>query len=102
LPRLVKPSDGKDLPVRKRSSSVTSKTTSCACSARCPDLSSDFYLLMHEDMKETPRVRAFFDFILDELAVVRSLLAGTPRSRQSENMSAAKRKVRAVRARRKR
>jgi DNA-binding transcriptional LysR family regulator len=42
------------------------------------DLPTDFYLLMHEDMKETPRVRAFFDFILDELAAVRAVL--TPKS----------------------
>jgi DNA-binding transcriptional LysR family regulator len=39
-----------------------------------PNLSSDIYLLIHEDMKETPRVRAFFDFIISELAAVRQVL----------------------------
>jgi DNA-binding transcriptional LysR family regulator len=39
-----------------------------------PNLPSDIYLLIHEDMKETPRVRAFFDFIISELADVRQIL----------------------------
>ena len=39
-----------------------------------PNLPSDIYLLIHEDMKETPRVRAFFDFIIGELAAVRQVL----------------------------
>ena len=39
-----------------------------------PNLPSDIYLLIHEDMKETPRVRAFFDFIISELATVRRVL----------------------------
>lgn len=39
-----------------------------------PDLPSDIYLLMHEDMKQTPRVRAFFDFIVEEIATVRSII----------------------------
>jgi DNA-binding transcriptional LysR family regulator len=39
-----------------------------------PDLPSDIYLLMHEDMKGTPRVRAFFDFIIAELAAMRPIL----------------------------
>lgn len=39
-----------------------------------PGVLTDFYLLMHEDMRETPRVRAFFDFIVDELKVVRAVL----------------------------
>jgi DNA-binding transcriptional LysR family regulator len=40
-----------------------------------PNLPSDIYLLIHEDMKGTPRVRAFYDFIIGELAAVRSILA---------------------------
>ena len=40
------------------------------------DLNTDFYLLLHQDMKTTPRVRAFFDFIVDELSVVRPILTG--------------------------
>lgn len=39
-----------------------------------PNLPSDIYLLIHEDMKETPRVRVFFDFIISELAAVRQVL----------------------------
>jgi len=39
-----------------------------------PNLPSDIYLLIHEDMKEAPRVRAFFDFIVSELSVVRKIL----------------------------
>jgi len=39
-----------------------------------PNLPSDIYLLIHEDMKETPRVRAFFDFIISELATVRQII----------------------------
>jgi DNA-binding transcriptional LysR family regulator len=41
-----------------------------------PELTTPFYLLMHQDLKQTPRVRAFFDFIIDELDAIRSLLAG--------------------------
>jgi len=41
-----------------------------------PELATHFYLLMHQDMKETPRVRAFFDFIIDEISTVRAILAG--------------------------
>jgi DNA-binding transcriptional LysR family regulator len=39
-----------------------------------PNLPSDIYLLIHEDMKETPRVRAFFDFIISELAALRQII----------------------------
>ena len=39
-----------------------------------PNLPSDLYLFIHEDMKETPRVRVFFDFIISELAAVRQIL----------------------------
>jgi DNA-binding transcriptional LysR family regulator len=39
-----------------------------------PNLPSDIYLLIHEDMKETPRVRAFFDFVISELSIVRQIL----------------------------
>jgi hypothetical protein len=30
---------------------------------------------MHQDMKTTPRVRALFDFFIEELNIVRSILA---------------------------
>jgi DNA-binding transcriptional LysR family regulator len=39
-----------------------------------PGVVTDFYLLMHEDMRRTPRVRAFFDFIVKELKAVRQIL----------------------------
>jgi DNA-binding transcriptional LysR family regulator len=32
-----------------------------------PDVVSSFYLTMHEDMKQTPRVRALFDFLVREM-----------------------------------
>ncbi len=32
---------------------------------------------MHEDMKRTPRVRAFFDFMIEELPRLRPLLSGS-------------------------
>jgi len=45
---------------------------------------------MHEDMKTTPRVRAFFDFIIEEIATIREILgtgqtkmAGSGKGRQS-------------------
>jgi DNA-binding transcriptional LysR family regulator len=41
-----------------------------------PELMTAFYLLMHQDLKRTPRVRALFDFIVDELDAIRPLLAG--------------------------
>lgn len=41
-----------------------------------PDVVTPFYLLMHRDMKRTPRVRAFFDFVIKELEMIRPMLAG--------------------------
>jgi DNA-binding transcriptional LysR family regulator len=41
-----------------------------------PDLSTPFYLLMHRDMRKTPRVRAFFDFFIEELPRLRPIIAG--------------------------
>jgi molybdate transport repressor ModE-like protein len=49
-----------------------------------PGLPSDIYLLMHEDMKATPRVRAFFDFIISELATVRPILNGSPQPKKAK------------------
>jgi DNA-binding transcriptional LysR family regulator len=40
-----------------------------------PDLSTPFYLLMHRDMRQTPRVRAFFDFFIEELPRIRPIIA---------------------------
>jgi len=49
-----------------------------------PKLPSDIYLLIHEDLKTTPRVRAFFDFIIAELPAVRKILdaGGAPKSKR--------------------
>lgn len=41
-----------------------------------PGLTTNFYLLMHQDMRTTPRVRALFDFFIDELNIVRPILSG--------------------------
>ena len=40
------------------------------------DLSTNFFLLMHGDMRNTPRVRVFFDFVVENLSILRPLLAG--------------------------
>jgi DNA-binding transcriptional LysR family regulator len=53
------------------------------------DITTPFFLLMHGDMKRTPRVRAFFDFMIDELPHVRPLLSGKltgPRGRKLRNL----------------
>ena len=42
-----------------------------------PDLSTNFFLLMHRDMRNTPRVRVFFDFVVENLSILRPLLAGS-------------------------
>jgi DNA-binding transcriptional LysR family regulator len=39
-----------------------------------PGLVSSFWLLMHPDMRHTPRVRAFFDYVVAELKGFRALL----------------------------
>jgi DNA-binding transcriptional LysR family regulator len=43
------------------------------------DLSTPFHLLIHEDMRQAPRVRAFFDFVVREIGLVRSVLEGARR-----------------------
>jgi DNA-binding transcriptional LysR family regulator len=40
------------------------------------ELTYPFYLLMHQDMRRTPRVRAFFDFVIAEIKTVRLALSG--------------------------
>jgi DNA-binding transcriptional LysR family regulator len=39
-----------------------------------------FYLLMHRDMQQTPRVRAFADFVASEIKSFRALLSGGSRA----------------------
>lgn len=40
-----------------------------------PEMATPFYLLTHRDLRRTPRIRAFFDFIIDHLDEVRPLLS---------------------------
>jgi len=42
------------------------------------DLTTPYYLLMHRDMQQTPRVRAFADFVGSEIKSFRALVAKTP------------------------
>jgi DNA-binding transcriptional LysR family regulator len=39
-----------------------------------PRVVTPFYLMIHEDMRRTPRVRAFFDFFIRELKLIRPIL----------------------------
>jgi DNA-binding transcriptional LysR family regulator len=43
------------------------------------DLATPFFLLMHQDMRRTPRVRVLFDFMIQQLPALRPLLSGTVR-----------------------
>ncbi|HEY7228965.1 MAG TPA: LysR family transcriptional regulator [Pseudolabrys sp.] len=43
-----------------------------------PQMATPFYLLMHQDMRQTPRVRAVFDFVIEHLSVIRPLLNCEP------------------------
>src|SRR5580704_2965228 len=45
-----------------------------------PDLSTPLYLLMHRDMRNTPRVQAFFDFFIQELPRLRPTIFGRSNS----------------------
>jgi len=40
-----------------------------------PDLVTHLWMLMHPDMQRTPRVRAFFDFVMSEVKAIRSLMS---------------------------
>jgi DNA-binding transcriptional LysR family regulator len=50
-----------------------------------PELVSHFFLLVHKDMQRTPRVRAFFDFVVSEIKTFREVLSGTPRRGSETN-----------------
>jgi DNA-binding transcriptional LysR family regulator len=43
-----------------------------------PVLTLHFYLVFHRDMRRTPRVRAFCDFVTEEIKAFRQLLVGRP------------------------
>jgi DNA-binding transcriptional LysR family regulator len=40
------------------------------------DLSTPYYLLMHETMRHRPRVRAFADFVASEIKAFRASISG--------------------------
>ena len=42
-----------------------------------PGLYSPIYLLTHPDLRNTPRISAFFDFVVDEIDRIRAVLAAT-------------------------
>ena len=44
------------------------------------DLATPYYLLMHQDMKNTPRLRALFDFIIKELDTIMPILNGAAKT----------------------
>jgi len=46
-----------------------------------PDLAQPLTMLVHPDLRHTPRVRAFFDFIAAEIDTLRPLLSGRTRYR---------------------
>jgi molybdate transport repressor ModE-like protein len=54
------------------------------------DIATTFFLLMHKDMKRTPRVRAFFDFMIEELPRLRPLLSGKVERQYGRNRRNAK------------
>ena len=42
-----------------------------------PELTFPFFLVTHRDMNDTPRVRAFMNFVTDELKTFRQILSGS-------------------------
>ncbi len=48
-----------------------------------PEIDTKLYLVIHADLKRTPRVRAFCDFVVAEMARLRPLITGTANQRTS-------------------
>ena len=48
-----------------------------------PEIDTKLYLVIHADLKRTPRVRAFCDFVVAEMARLRPLITGTAKERAS-------------------
>ena len=46
-----------------------------------PEIDTKLYLVIHADLKRTPRVRAFCDFVAAEMARLRPLITGTANER---------------------
>jgi DNA-binding transcriptional LysR family regulator len=47
-----------------------------------PELMSQVYLLVHPDLRHTPRVSAFFDFVIAEIEPFRPVLLGKSRQKR--------------------
>jgi DNA-binding transcriptional LysR family regulator len=45
-----------------------------------PELIGEIYLLVHRDLRRTPRVQTLFDFIVSEINAFRPMLTGRPRT----------------------
>jgi len=41
-----------------------------------PELATSWYLLTHPDLRQAPRIRAFFDFVVDQIGIMRPILVG--------------------------
>jgi DNA-binding transcriptional LysR family regulator len=54
------------------------------------EIDTPFFLLMHGDMQRTPRVRAFFDFMIGELPRLRPLLSGGVSNRKCRSVRRSK------------
>jgi DNA-binding transcriptional LysR family regulator len=54
------------------------------------DIVSPFYLLMHQDMKRTPRVRVLFDFLIEHLPQLQQLLSGSVNERKRRTLRKSK------------
>ena len=61
---------------RCRRRSATPRTISCACSARSRSSRGSGASSTHPDLRRTPRVSAFFDFITGEIEALKPILTG--------------------------
>jgi len=43
-----------------------------------PELATSWYLLVHKDLRNTPRIEAFFDFVAANMATLKPMLNGGP------------------------
>jgi DNA-binding transcriptional LysR family regulator len=51
-----------------------------------PDYAADLWLLTHPDLRQSPRVRVFLDFLASEIAGERRRIEGAPRAERSERV----------------
>lgn len=58
------------------------------------DLTTNFYLLIHRDLRRTPRIRALFDFLVENAPAIRALLRGEERRPPRRSQSRRRRKAR--------